>query len=293
MAILHETPDVAIHHRPSGLCAIVQQHPHRSIDMAPSHVSYQNQEQVWQRLYGHDGKGVPKLRVSDRVRISKYKGKFEKGYAVNWSEEMFTIHEVHPSVPPLYRLRDNLGEVLDGTFYEMELQTVSAPVDKVYYLEAVLHRRNVGRRTEALVKRLPLQIQQLDRCQGIRPLHYKDWPRVRRHFIREMTQDTTTQDFTTTVIEQEEEQEDVVAAEDSTDSQNAEESNSTPWHLFGTVCPKEEIVLLCQVLVLFTVILISFYNLTTGHENSNLWTALLSSSLGYLLPNPTLRINDD
>ena len=112
-----------------------------------------------------------------------------------------------------------------------------------------------------------------------------------------MTQDTTTQDFTTTtVIEQEEEeQEDVVAAaEDSTDAQNAEDSSSsTPWHLFGTVCPKEEIVFLCQVLVLFTVILISIYNLTTGHENSNLWTALLSSSLGYLLPNPTLRRNGD
>ena len=79
-------------------------------------MSYQNQEQVWQRLYGHDGKGVPKLRVSDRVRISKYKGKFEKGYAVNWSEEMFTIHEVHPSDPPMYRLRDDLDEVLNGTF---------------------------------------------------------------------------------------------------------------------------------------------------------------------------------
>ena len=34
-------------------------------------------------------------------------------------------------------------------------------------------------------------------------------------------------------------------------------------------------------------------NLTTGQENSNLWTAMLSSSLGYLLPNPTLRSNGD
>ena len=125
---------------------------HRSIGMAPSQVSYQNQEQVWQRLCGHDGKGVPKLRVSDRVRISKYKGKFEKGYAANWSHEMFTIYEVHPSEPPVYRLRDDLGEVLEGTFYEMELQKVLVPADKLYYVEAVLQRRKVGRRTEALVK---------------------------------------------------------------------------------------------------------------------------------------------
>ena len=107
-----------------------------------------------------------------------------------------------------------------------------------------------------------------------------------------MTQDTTTRDFTTTtIIEEEDEQEDIVAAEDSTDAQNAEDS--TPWHLFGTVCPKEEIVFLYQVLFLFTVILISIYNLTTGHENSNMWTALFSSYLGYLLPNPTLRRNGD
>ena len=125
---------------------------HRSIGMAPSNVNGKNQEKVWQRLYGHDGKGVPKLRVSDRVRVSKYKGTFEKGYETNWSEEMFTIHEVHPSDPPVYRLRDDLGEVLDGTFYELELQKVSVPVDQVYRVESVLQRRKVGRRKEALVK---------------------------------------------------------------------------------------------------------------------------------------------
>ena len=59
---------------------------HRSIGMAPSQVTAKNQEKVWQRLYGHDGKGVRKLNVSDRVRVSKYKGTFEKGYETNWSE---------------------------------------------------------------------------------------------------------------------------------------------------------------------------------------------------------------
>ena len=78
--------------------------PHRSIGIAPLRVNAKNQEKVWQRLYGHDGKGVSKLCVSDRVRVSKYKGTFEKGYETNWSEEMFTIHEVHPSDPPVYRL---------------------------------------------------------------------------------------------------------------------------------------------------------------------------------------------
>ena len=53
---------------------------HRNISMAPSQVNAKNQEKVWQRLYGHVGKGVPKLNMSDRVRVSKYKGTFEKGY---------------------------------------------------------------------------------------------------------------------------------------------------------------------------------------------------------------------
>ena len=29
------------------------------------------------------------------------------------------------------------------------------------------------------------------------------------------------------------------------------------WHLFGTECPKEEIVFLCQVVILYTVIVVS------------------------------------
>ena len=43
--------------------------PRRSIGMAPSQVSANNKEEVWQRLYGHDGKGVPKFRVSERVQV--------------------------------------------------------------------------------------------------------------------------------------------------------------------------------------------------------------------------------
>ena len=64
------------------------------------------------------------------------------------------------------------------------------------------------------------------------------------------------------------------------------------WHVFGTECPKEEIVFLCQVIILYTVIVVSIYNLTAGHADSTLWTALLSSSLGYLLPNPSMKRED-
>ena len=90
--------------------------------------------------------------MDDRVRISKAKRRFEKGYMANWSEELFTIREVHASDPPVYRLVDDLGEVLDGTFYEPELQKVLVSKDKLYRVESVLQRRKMGKRTEALVK---------------------------------------------------------------------------------------------------------------------------------------------
>ena len=64
------------------------------------------------------------------------------------------------------------------------------------------------------------------------------------------------------------------------------------WHLFGTECPKEEIVFLCQVVILYTEIVVSIYNRTVGHGDSTLWTALLSSSLGYRLPNPSMKRED-
>ena len=53
--------------------------------------------------------------------------------------------------------------------------------------------------------------------------------------------------------------------------------------------PRSEIVFLCQVLILYTVFVVSIYNLTAESENSTLWTALLSSCLGYLLSNPTIK----
>ena len=33
----------------------------------------------------------PKFKVGDRVRISKYKNIFTKGYMPNWSEEVFVV----------------------------------------------------------------------------------------------------------------------------------------------------------------------------------------------------------
>ena len=37
---------------------------------------------------------VPKFKVDDHVKISKYKNIFAKGYTSNWSEEVFVIKKL-------------------------------------------------------------------------------------------------------------------------------------------------------------------------------------------------------
>ena len=67
----------------------------------------------------------PKFKVGDRVRISKYKNIFAKGYTPNWSEEVFVIKKVKNTVPWTYVINDLNGEEIMGTFYEKELQKTS------------------------------------------------------------------------------------------------------------------------------------------------------------------------
>ena len=126
---------------------------HRGIGMTPYQVNLSIQKVVWQRLYGGETSGLkPKLRVGDRVRISKVKRQFKKGYLPNWTEEIFSIREEHRSEPPVYRLIDERGETLDGTFYESEVQKVLVTKNKLYRVEKVLRRRRERKRTQLLMK---------------------------------------------------------------------------------------------------------------------------------------------
>lgn len=80
-----------------------------------------------------------KLKVGDRVRVSKYKMTFAKGYTPNWTNEIFTVHSIQPTVPVTYLLKDHTGETLAGGFYEQELSKTS--VGDVYLVEKILQRK--------------------------------------------------------------------------------------------------------------------------------------------------------
>ena len=66
---------------------------HRTILMKPKDVNEGNEGEVWTTLYGHvygDLK-LPKFKVGDTVRVSKYKSIFTKGYEANFTEEIFIV----------------------------------------------------------------------------------------------------------------------------------------------------------------------------------------------------------
>ena len=64
----------------------------------------------------------PKFKVSDHVRISRYKNIFAKGYTPSWSEEVFIFNKVQNTVPWTYLINNLNGEEIKGSFYEKELQ---------------------------------------------------------------------------------------------------------------------------------------------------------------------------
>ena len=91
---------------------------HRSIKMKPINVTSNSYAE-----YNEDSNVTkPKFKVDDRVRISKYKNIFAKGYTQNWSEEVFVVSKIKNTVPWTYVVSDLNGELITGSFYEKELQ---------------------------------------------------------------------------------------------------------------------------------------------------------------------------
>ena len=68
-------------------------------------------------------------------------------------------------------------------------------------------------------------------------------------------------------------------------------ANSGKWNFCGNNMPRSQIVFFVQVVLVYIVAIVSIVNLTIGSGSDKLWIALLSSSTGYILPNPSLKIN--
>lgn len=104
--------------------------PHSAIyPYAPVEVTAQNEKSIHDLQYGEylkSKKPHPKYSIGDKVRIASYRGTFTKSYShKNFTEEVFEIVDCYRTKPPMYRLKDlDKGELIEGTFYEAELQRV-------------------------------------------------------------------------------------------------------------------------------------------------------------------------
>ena len=72
-----------------------------------------------------------RFKVGDRVRTSKFKNIFAKGYTPNWSPEIFIVDKINDTVPYMYNLQDLHDEEIIGSFYDRELQKTSSQNIKV------------------------------------------------------------------------------------------------------------------------------------------------------------------
>ena len=114
---------------------------HSSIKMTPVEASKKKNElTVWRNLYPGRLKNIdinPKFSIGDKVRISKKKNTFEKGYTTRWTEEIFTITKINHTSPVTYKIADLNGEEIDGSFYEPELQKTS---QQLFRIEKVIEK---------------------------------------------------------------------------------------------------------------------------------------------------------
>ena len=128
---------------------------HRSIKMKPSEVTPENAMQVWMHLYSHVKKNTASesdVKVGDRVKISKVKSVFAKGYLPNWTEEEFFVDEVNTKYSPIsYKLIDYHGNPIEGSFYRQELQKVKRD-EEVFLIDRIVKRQRRGRHNFYLIK---------------------------------------------------------------------------------------------------------------------------------------------
>jgi len=118
---------------------------HRTIKMKPKNVTKNNEKDISRKIYHNQNsmfcvtsKLKKKFKIGDKVRISKYKKIFEKGYTPNWTTEIFTITKVLNTIPITYKLADYQDNNVEGCFYQEELSPVRYP--DIYLVEKILKK---------------------------------------------------------------------------------------------------------------------------------------------------------
>ncbi len=88
----------------------------------------------------------PRFQVGDYVRMMVAKDAFANtSKIIRWTEEVFKITGIHPTIPITYEVSDLKGEKFKGPIYNDDLQKVAKPDDtKLRPVEKIVARRRIG-----------------------------------------------------------------------------------------------------------------------------------------------------
>ena len=115
---------------------------HHTTNMCPKDVRKKHEKLLLSTVYNYNNTirvNKPRFKVGQKVRISKYKHIFQKGYLPSWSTEVFTIEKVQSTNPVTYILKDYQDNLISGGFYEFELSKTN--FENVYLVEKILKTR--------------------------------------------------------------------------------------------------------------------------------------------------------
>ena len=114
---------------------------HNTIKMKPNQVNKSNEKHIKENIYTYNKTSKkPKFKINDLVRISlKRRDLFDKPSAnIKWSEELFKIHSIKKSNVITYKIKDLNDEIIEGIFYEKELQKTKNT--GVYIIEKIIQK---------------------------------------------------------------------------------------------------------------------------------------------------------
>ena len=115
---------------------------HSTIKMKPIEVNKNNEKYIKENTYTYNKTTkIPKFKIGDLVRISlKRRNLFDKPSGnIRWSEELFKIHSINISNVITYKIKDLNGEIIEGIFYEKELQKTKN-TSEVYIIEKIIRK---------------------------------------------------------------------------------------------------------------------------------------------------------
>ena len=116
---------------------------HNTIKDKPNNINKSNEKYIKDTIYTYNiTNKIPKFKINDIVRISlKRRELFDKPSAnIKWSEELFKIHSINKSNVITYKITDMNNEIIQGIFYEKELQLSKMKEGGLYIIEKIIKK---------------------------------------------------------------------------------------------------------------------------------------------------------